>query len=200
DCGGPFDLWEPNSTFSSPNYPHSYGHRASCLWTLHAEVGKNIQLHFLDFNVEATFDMVEVRDGAEGNSVLLGVFTGSDPSIADLFSTTNHMTILFFTDKSGHGRGFRANFTSGYGLGQPELCAPGHYQCRCGSCVSNTSVCDSQLDCPDASDEADCVNLQLENGTSANQLQLQVQDSWYTVCAENWTPQLSSFLCQYLGF
>ena len=30
DCGGPFDLREPNSTFSSPNYPHGYGNKASC--------------------------------------------------------------------------------------------------------------------------------------------------------------------------
>lgn len=30
DCGGPFDLWEPNSTFNSPNYPQSYGNKAKC--------------------------------------------------------------------------------------------------------------------------------------------------------------------------
>ncbi|KAJ8347859.1 hypothetical protein SKAU_G00264480 [Synaphobranchus kaupii] len=199
DCGGPFDLWEPNSTFSSPNYPNSYGNKASCAWTLHTGEGKNIQLHFLDFDVEATFDMVEVRDGAEGNSELLGVFTGRDAPIADVFSTTNRMTILFFTDHSGYGRGFHANFTSGFGLGQPEPCTVGLYQCRSGTCISNTSVCDSHPDCSDSSDEAECVNLQSGNG-SINQLQLQVQNSWYTVCAENWTPQLSRFLCTYLGF
>lgn len=35
DCGGPFDLWEPNTTFSSPNYPHSYGHKAKCEYLLY---------------------------------------------------------------------------------------------------------------------------------------------------------------------
>lgn len=35
DCGGPFDLWEPNSTFSSPNYPSSYGNEAQCEFTCH---------------------------------------------------------------------------------------------------------------------------------------------------------------------
>lgn len=34
DCGGPFDLWEPNSTFNSPNYPQSYGNKAKCEYTL----------------------------------------------------------------------------------------------------------------------------------------------------------------------
>lgn len=42
------------------------------LWTLNAEEGQNIQLHFLDFDTEATFDMVEVRDGIWPNSNLLG--------------------------------------------------------------------------------------------------------------------------------
>uniref|UniRef100_A0A8C2X0G8 Transmembrane serine protease 15 n=1 Tax=Cyclopterus lumpus TaxID=8103 RepID=A0A8C2X0G8_CYCLU len=119
DCGGPFDLREPNSTFSSPNYPQSYGNKAQCVWTLHTDEGRNIQLHFLDFDVEATYDILEVRDGAGPNSTLLAVLTGSTGPTHDLFSTANQMTLWFFTDSSGHGRGFRANFTSGFNLGSP---------------------------------------------------------------------------------
>ena len=42
------------------------------LWTLHAREGWNIQLHFLYFDVEATYDVVEVRDGSGPDSRLLG--------------------------------------------------------------------------------------------------------------------------------
>lgn len=42
------------------------------LWTLHTTEGRNIQLHFLDFDVEAAYDTVEVRDGAGPDSALLG--------------------------------------------------------------------------------------------------------------------------------
>ncbi|KAG7224730.1 hypothetical protein INR49_004621 [Caranx melampygus] len=91
------------------------------LWTLHAVEGKNIQLHFLDFDVEAAYDVVEVRDGAGSNSTLLAVLTGNDGPSHDLFSTTNQMTVWFFTDPSGYGRGFRANFTSGVDLGTPVV-------------------------------------------------------------------------------
>ncbi|XP_040907254.1 enteropeptidase [Toxotes jaculatrix] len=197
DCGGPFDLWEPNSTFSSPNYPQSYGNKAQCQWTLHAVEGRNIQLHFLDFDVEEAFDVVEVRDGVGPNSVSLAILTGSDGPAHDLFSTTNQMTVWFFTDKSGHGRGFRANFTSGVGLGSPAPCAAGQFQCQAGSCIHGNGQCDAVVDCPDASDEADCVVLQV-NGSS--RLQFRLVSALFTVCSDTWSSHLSDFTCQYLGY
>lgn len=47
------------------------------------------------------------------------VLTGDKGPTQDLYSTTNQMSVWFLTDKSGYGRGFRANFTSGVGLGLP---------------------------------------------------------------------------------
>ncbi|XP_029526216.2 enteropeptidase isoform X1 [Oncorhynchus nerka] len=200
DCGGPFDLWEPNSTFSSPNYPHSYGNKASCLWTLHAREGWNILLHFLDFDVESTYDMVEVRDGAGPQSELLGVFTGTDATFPDVISTANQITVIFFSDSTGYGRGFRANFTSGLALGMPKPCVTGQYRCQSGECISNARVCNGQPDCADSSDEADCVHQVSVDSTSVRHLQLQVQTTRYTTCGQHWNSQLSHFMCRYLGY
>ncbi|XP_068186952.1 enteropeptidase isoform X2 [Antennarius striatus] len=197
DCGGPFELWEPNSTFSSPNYPHSYGDRAKCLWTLHTSKGRNIQLHFLDFDVEASYDMVEVRDGTGPKSSLLAVLTGKTGPAHDLYSTTNQMSVWLFTDKSGHGRGFKANFTSGVNLGSPAPCDVSQFQCQTGSCIHGNSKCDGLMDCLDASDEANCVELEV-NGS--NRLQFQILSSLFTICADNWNSRLSVFTCQYLGY
>ncbi|XP_077597229.1 enteropeptidase [Stigmatopora nigra] len=197
DCGGPFDLWEPNSTFNSPNYPHSYGNRARCMWTLHAFPGQNIQLHFLDLDVEENYDLVEVRDGVGPNSTLMAVLTGSVGPKYDFFSTTNQMTVWFFTDKSGHGRGFKANFTSGIGLGSPVSCGVDQFQCRISSCIHKNQQCDGKIDCSDASDEAYCVVLQVN---TSSRLQFQIGSSWFTVCADTWNSLLSRFTCQYLGY
>ncbi|XP_041966441.1 enteropeptidase [Alosa sapidissima] len=202
DCGGPFDLWEPNSTFCSPNYPHGYGNKASCVWNLHAQEGRNIQLHFQDFALESGYDIMEVRDGPGPTSLLLGVFTG-ERSFPDVFSTTSQITVMLFTDSSGNDRGFCANFTSGIRLGQPEPCPSGQFQCGSGECVSSSSVCNGVRDCPDASDETQCVHLlpvSSVNSTGEARLQVQVNTSRYTACAQNWTSDLSQYFCRYLGY
>uniref|UniRef100_A0A8C4RQ06 Transmembrane serine protease 15 n=1 Tax=Erpetoichthys calabaricus TaxID=27687 RepID=A0A8C4RQ06_ERPCA len=195
DCGGPFELWESNNTFSSPNYPNNYVNRAFCTWHLNAEEGKNIQFHFSDFELEYINDVVEVRDGRGDESLcLVNVFTGKE-SFRDVYSTTNHMTVHFVTNKEITRKGFLANFTTGYHLGFP--C---EYQCLRGKCISISSHCDGYLDCPDASDEADCVSLLNGTQVTDGQMQMMVKHEWYRVCAETWAPQLSNFFCQYLGY
>ncbi|OXB64181.1 hypothetical protein ASZ78_002103 [Callipepla squamata] len=155
DCGGPVELWEPNSTFSSENFPNNYPNQAFCVWYLNAEEGKNIQLHFQIFDLENIYDVVEVRDGRGQDSLLLGkiaVYTGNNP-LPDVFSTTNQMTVTLFTDKSATNKGFLANFTTGYNLG---ACAPEEYQCHSGECIPLDNVCDKLPHCEDGSDEAKC--------------------------------------------
>ncbi|MEQ2166723.1 hypothetical protein GOODEAATRI_031151, partial [Goodea atripinnis] len=144
------------------------------LWTLHALQGQNIQLHFLDFDVEATYDMVEVRDGVGPNSTLMG-------PAHDLFSTSNQMTVWFFTDSGGYGRGFRANFTSGVDLGSPAA----QFQCQMGACIHGNGQCDGVVNCPDGSDEADCGTSLVGNQStgSAN------SQDFVSVCAERFPEQ-----------
>ncbi|TFK10318.1 serine/threonine-protein kinase MRCK alpha [Platysternon megacephalum] len=201
DCGGPFELWEPNTTFSSKNFPSNYPHQASCVWYLNAGKGKNIQLHFLYFELENIYDVVEIRDGRGPDSLFLGkiaVYTGRNP-VPDVFSTTNQMTVLFITNKSGTQKGFLANFTTGYNLGVPEPCGPNAYQCGSGECIPLANLCDKQWQCKDGSDEAECVRL-FNGSLSINGLvQFRIENNWYIACADYWSEQISNEVCQLLG-
>ncbi|KAM4047238.1 enteropeptidase [Anomaloglossus baeobatrachus] len=196
NCGGPIELWETNSTFSSPNYPQNYPNLASCIWYLNAAEGDNIQLHFPVFDLENIYDVVEVRDGRGSDSLLLAVYTGAN-QVPDVFSTTNHMTVYFTSDSSGTRKGFVANFTTGHRLGMPEPCNASSFQCNTGECILLSSVCDRHSDCPDGSDEARCV--QLSNSTTNGLVQIKVQAKWHTACADLWTEEVSNNICHQLG-
>uniref|UniRef100_A0A452UGH6 Enteropeptidase n=1 Tax=Ursus maritimus TaxID=29073 RepID=A0A452UGH6_URSMA len=198
DCGGPFELWEPNTTFTSMNFPNSYPNQAFCVWNLNAQNGKNIQIHFQEFDLEKIADVVEIRDGGGDDSLLLAVYTGPGP-VKDVFSTTNRMTVLFITDKLLAKGGFKANFTTGYYLGIPEPCKEDYFQCKNGECVPLMSLCDGRPHCTDGSDEAHCVRL--FNGTMSNNglVQFQILSIWHVACADNWTTQISNDVCQLLG-
>ncbi|XP_038622100.1 enteropeptidase [Tachyglossus aculeatus] len=198
DCGGPVGLWEPNSTFSSMNYPNIYPNQAFCIWYLHAEEGKNIQLHFQTFDLENVVDVVEIRDGSGEDSQLLAVYTGPGP-MQDVYSITNTMTVLLITDKTVGKSGFLANFTSGFLLGMAEPCQGGGFRCGSGECIAAGHLCDRHRHCRDGSDEAECVRLL--NGSLSNNglVQFRVEREWRTACAENWSPSVSSEVCQLLS-
>ncbi|XP_042665684.1 enteropeptidase isoform X1 [Centrocercus urophasianus] len=195
DCGGPVELWEPNNTFSSKNFPNNYPNQASCVWYLNAEKGKNIQLHFQVFDLENIYDVVEVRDGRGQDSLLLAVYTGNDP-LPDVFSTTNQMTVTLFTDEIATGKGFLANFTTGYNLG---ACAPEEYQCRSGECILLDNLCDKLPQCEDGSDEEKCMRLLNGSASTEGLVQVRIGKVWHLACAADWNEKISDSVCQQLG-
>ncbi|XP_008945053.1 PREDICTED: enteropeptidase, partial [Merops nubicus] len=195
DCGGPVELWEPNSTFSSENFPNNYPNQAFCVWYLNAEKGKNIQLHFQVFDLENIHDVVEVRDGRGPDSLLLAVYTGKDP-VPDVFSTTNQMTVILHTDKSTMKKGFLANFTTGYHLG---TCAIDEHQCGSGECIPLNNLCDNLPQCEDGSDEAKCMRLLNGSLSTEGLVQARIGKMWHLACADGWDEQISNSVCQLLG-
>ncbi|XP_069748526.1 enteropeptidase [Narcine bancroftii] len=199
DCGGPYELRKPNTTFGSVNYPSNYVNNAFCTWYLIADKGENIQLHFEDFNLENIHDVVEVREGREKDSLLMDIFTGSGP-VRDLFSTRNEMTVFFISNDANTKSGFLANFTTGYHLGQPAPCPPNQYLCGDGQCLTMDKLCDGHQNCRDGTDEEHCVRL--FNGSLRNDgvMQFKVKNEWCSVCRDNWPEGSSDSICQLLGY
>ena len=53
------------------------------------------------------------------------------------------------------------------------MCGAGEYKCMLGGgCISNTVVCDGHYDCPDRSDEWDCLRITNRTATIRSECQV----------------------------
>jgi tolloid-like protein 1 len=101
-----------NGTFTSPNYPGNYSIRLDCVWTINAPINQSIKLSFDDFETESCHDYVQLFDGKTVNGTQLDKFCGkmSYSKLTDIISTSNSMTVRFYTDSTINYRGFSANY------------------------------------------------------------------------------------------
>ncbi|XP_031633644.1 dorsal-ventral patterning protein tolloid-like [Contarinia nasturtii] len=109
-CGG--DLTISNGhKIESPNYPQMYLPNKECIWRITVPPTYQIAMDFNSFDLEMDSncrnDFIEVRDGDNVKSRLIGKYCGNSlPPI--LASTSNKMYIRFVSDDSTTGRGFSA--------------------------------------------------------------------------------------------
>lgn len=109
-CGGKFG--DENGVITSPRFPNSYEDNKNCAYDIEAPLGKAIILNFTDFSIESDcdFDSLKIYDGVNANGTKIGEYCGDDlppPAI----STLNHMHLIFSTDYSNTGPGFRATYS-----------------------------------------------------------------------------------------
>ncbi|KAL2085662.1 hypothetical protein ACEWY4_018982 [Coilia grayii] len=111
-CGGIFN--GTAGTVSSPTLSHTdYHHNINC--TYHIMVGNNrvVDLKFNTFQLEASsncrYDYVAVYDGDSSLAPLLGQFCGRELP-PKLRTSSNHMFIVFRTDATVSGLGWRATY------------------------------------------------------------------------------------------
>lgn len=115
-CGG--DFYTSTGTITSPNYPNHYNNGDMCVWTVNVNEGKIITIRFIDMNITSVgkgcqLDRVEVRDGYNEDSRLLGRYCGN--KIPTPVTTSNHtMYVKFKSDANFSGTGFNAKWTTSY--------------------------------------------------------------------------------------
>ena len=94
-CGGNLSN---NGRLQSPNYPDEYTSRKDCVWVLDVPEGKRVALSFDSFDIErddsCAYDYLEVRDGADVNSDLIGRYCGLDAP-EDILSKGNKLYSAF---------------------------------------------------------------------------------------------------------
>ncbi|KAM9307657.1 cubilin [Gastrophryne carolinensis] len=105
---------EASGEFTSPNYPDTYPNNRECVYTITAEVNKQIMLNFTSFKLhwstDCTGDFVEIRDGGYATSPFLGRFCKESPPL--VISHSNKLWIKFRSDSSITNAGFSAHWNT----------------------------------------------------------------------------------------
>uniref|UniRef100_A0A8C5IVU3 Uncharacterized protein n=1 Tax=Junco hyemalis TaxID=40217 RepID=A0A8C5IVU3_JUNHY len=138
-CGGHFS--SPSGVILSPGWPGYYKDSLNCEWVIEAEPGHSIKITFERFQTELNYDVLEVHDGPNLLSPLLGSYNGTQvPQF--LFSSSNFMYLLFTTDNSRSNNGFKIHYESKYlyvvlfDLPSPSMLTLVMYRLHIGSTVS----------------------------------------------------------------
>ncbi|XP_051936792.1 deleted in malignant brain tumors 1 protein isoform X6 [Hippocampus zosterae] len=113
-CGGSMF---GSGAFSSPSHPDDYQNNAYCVWHLRSLHNQRVLLEFSYLQLQGccSCDYISIYDGPSVSSPYLGKFCNdgnNNDSFNFFYSTSNHMTVVFRSDGSVVGRGFRAEFTS----------------------------------------------------------------------------------------
>uniref|UniRef100_A0A670YQB1 CUB and Sushi multiple domains 1 n=1 Tax=Pseudonaja textilis TaxID=8673 RepID=A0A670YQB1_PSETE len=98
-------------TLLSPNFPSNYDNNHECIYKIETEPGKGIHLRARTFKLHDG-DTVEVYDGKDSSSRLLGTFTKMELLELILNSTSNHLWIEFNSNGSDTEQGFHITYTS----------------------------------------------------------------------------------------
>ncbi|XP_060950209.1 cubilin [Limanda limanda] len=119
-CGGLF-----NSTMGTVSSPAlsmtNYHHNINCTYHIMVPTDRVVDLKFNTFHLEASsscrYDFVAVFDGQDTLSPLLGKYCGAVLP-PNLRSSTNQLFIVFRTDASVNGIGWRATYSETLGAAQ----------------------------------------------------------------------------------
>uniref|UniRef100_A0A8C8BCB8 Metalloendopeptidase n=1 Tax=Otus sunia TaxID=257818 RepID=A0A8C8BCB8_9STRI len=115
EAGCEHKLSGAEGTMSSPNWPDKYPSRKECTWDISTTPGHRVKVTFNEFEIEqhqeCAYDHLEMYDGPNSKSPILGRFCGSkkpDPVVA----STNKMFLRFYSDASVQRKGFQAKHST----------------------------------------------------------------------------------------
>ncbi|XP_049337518.1 CUB and sushi domain-containing protein 1 isoform X2 [Astyanax mexicanus] len=106
-CGG--NLHDMSNVILSPGFPGNYPGNLDCTWRILLPIGYGAHIQFLNFTTEDNHDFLEVRNGPQHSSSLIGQYSGSQLP-PPLLSTTHETVIHFYSDHSQNRQGFRLTY------------------------------------------------------------------------------------------
>lgn len=114
-CGG--HMFAPSGVVRSPGFPDPYPPFRDCVWVLHAttdrhQVVLNVSMFDVENQTSCEYDFLEIRNGGDGTSPLVGRFCGSIPPPHRIVSHSSHLWLRFRSDSSIQAAGFEVWFAS----------------------------------------------------------------------------------------
>lgn len=114
-CGNTF-YTSDTGEIKSPNYPNSYNQAIECMYHIRTRIGSKIILVVDVFDIEQSndckYDSLKFFGGPDTRSPLLTTLCGKLNSVRKIISQGNEMTIVFSSDISMSGKGFRLFYSS----------------------------------------------------------------------------------------
>ncbi|XP_037091349.1 CUB domain-containing protein 2-like [Pollicipes pollicipes] len=111
-CGG--ELAGEQGTLSTPTHMQRYHHNMDCEWRIRVPGNERVQLVFDSFELEGSFncifDFVEVRDGPDPDSPLVGRYCGRNTLPPPFAASGNELYVRFYSDYSVSHGGFSATY------------------------------------------------------------------------------------------
>ncbi|XP_066517716.1 membrane frizzled-related protein [Hoplias malabaricus] len=161
-CGG--ELTGSEGSISSPNHPGLYPPDSMCVWVIRVSPPFLVQLHISSLAIEGPspclFDWLEVREEREQTTSVSRFCGNVAPPTLNINSST--VWVSFRSDSSIGGIGFIAQYQAI--LPWQKSCSREEFMCDSGLCLLLVSVCDSQPNCQDHTDEANCSHKHKECG------------------------------------
>lgn len=152
--------WPPINTtiLQSPNWPESYRPSKECFWQVKTDDNHQISMRFESFDLEShdscAYDYVEIRDGENMSSDLIGKFCGNRAP-EQILSSGPSLLVKFVSDSDVNRGGFYAALKS-----ELDECKLGTHGC---SYKCSNSAIPYRCECPPgleiASDGKNCIPL-----------------------------------------
>ncbi|XP_061400319.1 cubilin homolog [Musca vetustissima] len=109
-CGG--NIESPLGTLASPYYPQYYPGNVECQWSIKANKGNALELHFDEMNItksdHCNEDFLEIRKSDFGQ--LLGVYCGSQLP-TDVIRSYEGVWLKFHSSEGSTGKGFKLKWS-----------------------------------------------------------------------------------------